>query len=332
MSKVYGVGIDVSARELTVSLEGRSAESFENTAKGHKAIGRMVANHAAEREARVCVEATGSYSLDLCLHLQGTGVSVMVANPRAVANFAKAMMARSKTDPMDAEVLREFAERMPFVEWAPPPQAGLELRAASRRLDSLSNMLTREKNRLHAAGATKTTTSIVSDDLKSSIKHLEGRIERLVKKIEVFLKSEPALHARYMRLQTIRGIAARSAIRILGEVATLPPDMSAKQCVAHAGLDPRQHQSGTSVNWSARISKCGNRYLRSALYMPAVVASQHDPIIKAFYQRLIQQGKKPLQALVAIMRRLLHGIIGMLKTESDFDARRLFPNIRIEEA
>ena len=71
-----------------------------------------------------------------------------MANPRAVSNFAKAMMSRSKTDPMDAEVLREFAERMPFVEWVPPAQAALELRAASRRLDSLSNMLTREKNRL----------------------------------------------------------------------------------------------------------------------------------------------------------------------------------------
>ena len=96
-----------------------------------------------------------------------------MANPRAVANFAKAMMSRSKTDPMDAEVLREFVERMPFVGWVPPSQAALELRAASRRLDSLSNMLTREKNRLHAARATKTTISIVSDDLKSSINTLK---------------------------------------------------------------------------------------------------------------------------------------------------------------
>ena len=253
-----------------------------------------------------------------------------MANPRAVANFAKAMMSRSKTDPMDAEVLREFAERMPFVEWVPPSQAALELRAASRRLDSLSNMLTREKNRLHAARATKTTISIVSDDLKSSIKHLQGRMERLIKKIESFIKTEPLLHARYRRLQTVRGIAARSAIRLLGELATMPVDMSPKQCVAHAGLDPRQHQSGSSIDRPARISKRGNGYLRSALYMPAVVASQHDPIIKAFYERLLEKGKKPLCALVAIMRKLLHGIIGMFKTGTDFDAQLLFPNIRVQ--
>ena len=72
----------------------------------------------------------------------------MVANPRAVADFPKAMMSRSKMDPMDAAVLREFAQRMPFVEWVPPSQAALERRAASRRFHSLSNMLTREKNRL----------------------------------------------------------------------------------------------------------------------------------------------------------------------------------------
>ncbi len=329
MSTICGVGIDVSARELTVSVASKTTQSFENNAKGHRAISRLVAG-CAKGEVQVCVEATGSYSLDLCFHLQGCGLRVMVANPRAVSNFAKAMMSRSKTDPMDAEVLREFAERMPFVEWVPPAQAALELRAASRRLDSLSNMLTREKNRLHAARATKTTISIVSDDLKSSIKHFEGRMERLIKKIESFIKTEPLLHARYRRLQTVRGIAARSAIRLLGELATMPADMSPKQCVAHAGLDPRQHQSGSSIDRPARISKRGNRYLRSALYMPAVVASQHDPIIKAFYERLLEKGKKPLQALVAIMRKLLHGIIGMFKTGTDFDAQRLFPNIRVE--
>ena len=266
MSTICGVGIDVSARDLTVSVASKTTQSFENNAKGHRAISRLVLR-CAKGDVQICVEATGSYSLDLCFHLQSCGLRVMVANPRAVSNFAKAMMSRSKTDPMDAEVLREFAERMPFVEWVPPAQAALELRAASRRLDSLSNMLTREKNRLHAARATKTTISIVSDDLKSSIKHFEGRMERLIKKIESFIKTEPLLHARYRRLQTVRGIAARSAIRLLGELATMPADMSPKQCVAHAGLDPRQHQSGSSIDRPARISKRGNRYLRSALYM-----------------------------------------------------------------
>ena len=188
MSTICGVGIDVSARELTVSVASKTTQSFENNAKGHRAISRLVLR-CAKGDVQICVEATGSYSLDLCFHLQSCGLRVMVANPRAVSNFAKAMMSRSKTDPMDAEVLREFAERMPFVEWVPPAQAALELRAASRRLDSLSNMLTREKNRLHAARATKTTISIVSDDLKSSIKHFEGRMERLIKKIESVIKT-----------------------------------------------------------------------------------------------------------------------------------------------
>ena len=195
MSTICGVGIDVSARDLTVSVASKTTQSFENNAKGHRAISRLVLR-CAKGDVQICVEATGSYSLDLCFHLQSCGLRVMVANPRAVSNFAKAMMSRSKTDPMDAEVLREFAERMPFVEWVPPAQAALERRAASRRLHSLSNMGTREKNRLPDrlmsapwARATETTISIVSDDLKSSIKHLQGPMERLIKKIESVIKT-----------------------------------------------------------------------------------------------------------------------------------------------
>jgi len=77
----------------------------------------------------------------------------------------------------------------------------------------------------------------------------------------------------------VTGDYKRFAVRLLGELATMPADMSPKQCVAHARLDPWQHQSGSSIDRPARISKRGNRYLRSALYVPAVVASQHDPII-----------------------------------------------------
>ena len=331
MSTIYGVGIDVSAKELTVALPGATPESFTNDATGHRAITGLLRQQLRRGEVHVCVEATGNYSLDLCLHLQKTeGLLVMVANPRAVANFAKALMSRSKTDPQDAAVLQAFAERMPFVEWAPPSATSLELRAAARRLDSLSNMLTRERNRLHAANATKTTNSIVRNDLKSSIKHLEGRAKRLIKTIESFIKTEPSLALSYQRLQTVCGIAERSAIKVLGELLCLPADMTARQCVAHAGLDPRRHESGTSVRRTARISKRGNRYLRAALYMPAVVASQKDPIISVVYQNLISQGKKPMQALVAIMRKLLHGMLAMLKSQTDFDARLLFPHIEVE--
>ena len=94
--------------------------------------------------------------------------------------------------------------------------------------------------------------------------------------------------------------------------------------MAHAGLDPRPYESGTSVHRPRRISKVGNRHLRAALYMPALVAIQHEPNVKAFYDKLVAAGKKPVQTVVAVMRKLLHAIWGMLKHDEDFDGNKFF--------
>jgi transposase len=122
----------------------------------------------------------------------------------------------------------------------------------------------------------------------------------------------------------VPGIARASAIALLAELAVLPGDMTARQWVAHAGLDPRHHESGTSVRGHTRISKVGNSRLCAALFMPALVAIQHAPTVRAYYQALLERGKKPKQAIVAVMRKLLHAIHGMVQHDADFDGRRFF--------
>lgn len=114
------------------------------------------------------------------------------------------------------------------------------------------------------------------------------------------------------------GIATHSAVQLLPELLVLPDDMTVRQWVAHAGLDPRACQYGTSVAKPARISKVGNAHIRRALFMPALVAVQHEPHVKAFFDKLVARGKKPLQAYVAVMRKLLHAIYGMFATETTF--------------
>ena len=106
--------------------------------------------------------------------------------------------------------------------------------------------------------------------------------------------------------------------------ALLSPDRDVRQWVAAAGLDPREHSSGTSVHQKTGISKAGNRHLRRALYMPALVAVQHDPHLRAFYQHLLEKGKEKLQALVAVMRKLLHAIFGMWKHQQPYDGAKLY--------
>jgi transposase len=120
----------------------------------------------------------------------------------------------------------------------------------------------------------------------------------------------------------LRGIATTSALRILAELAVLPADMTPRQWVAHAGLDPRALDSGTSLHKPARISKKGNRHLRAALYMPAMVAVREEPDVQRFYQKRLAGGLKPIQALVAVGRKLLHAIHGMWSSNRNFDGKK----------
>ncbi len=119
------------------------------------------------------------------------------------------------------------------------------------------------------------------------------------------IRAAPALLEPFKIITSTTGIAETAGIRILAEIMALPEDMKAPQWVAHCGLDPKPCESGISLNKPRRITKRGNRYLREALYMPALVAIQHHPNVRAFYDKLLAKGKKPMQAIVAVMRKLL---------------------------
>lgn len=327
MSVPFLVGIDVGSRELTVATfqpsGGISVQTFINEAAGHRKLSRFLLGH--ERPCRVCLEATGIYNIDVSLALHRTpGVEVMIANPRAVHNFARAILARGKDDPLDAVVLVEYAKRMPFVRWIPPSLEAMRLRTLARRLWALSKACTMERNRLHAIRSSREFHDIIEDDVLDHIEHLKARHERIVQRALEHIASDPQLQRSFDLLTSIKGIAERSAIQILGEVCVLPEDMDKRQWVAHAGLDPRPHRSGISIFKNARISKTGNSYLRRALYMPAMVAARHEPSVKAYAEHLASRGKKPKVIYVAIMRKLLHAIFAMLRHDAPFDGARFF--------
>jgi len=327
MSNLDTCGIEVSAQELVVARrqEGRlePLRSFANTAEGHQALVRYL--RRAGRGVRVCLESTGLYGLDLALALSAQeGIEVMVANPRAVRHFATALMKRSKNDQIDAGVLEQFAARMPFQAWQRPSPAALGLHALARRLGELVQMQAAEKNRQHAAGLSQAIPAAIRRDLARSLRAQARAIERLTREARKLIAQEPELAERFALLDSVPGIGETSAVQILAELAVLAPDLEARQWVAGAGLDPREYRSGSSVQKKRRISKAGNKHLRRALYMPALVAVQHDPHLRAFYQHLLAAGKLKMQALVAVMRKLLHAFHGMFKTHQPYDGSKLF--------
>ena len=327
MKQVSQIGVDVDSEELVYMMqrEGKRLPlaRFANTAGGHKKFIRWATKGA--RSARVCLEATGIYSLEFALALHhATNVEVMVVNPRAIKDFARACMQRAKTDAVDAGGILDYLERMPFSAWQPPAPEILELQAINRRIDQLHTELTREKNRRHASEFAGASANAIAHDIEVNIHHLERRIARMHDSSLQLVRRVPALTTQLAHLVSAKGIGEASAMRLLGELLVLPDDLAAPQWVAHAGLDPRPYKSGTSVHRPRRISKVGNRHLRAALYMPALVAIQHEPNVKAFYNKLVAAGKKPLQAVVAVMRKLLHAIWGMLKHDQDFDGNKFF--------
>lgn len=321
------VGIDVSSKKLDVCLErpGEKSEAleFSNDRNGHKKlIRRLTKRH---RQARVVMEASGIYHLKLALALHDADrIEVMVVNPRAARDFARAAMQRSKTDALDAAVLLEFVRRMEFRPWIPPTPEELELRTMARRLERLTKSRTQEKNRLHVA---EYLCEVVRHDIDLNVRHLTRRIKALQEKALDLVWECPRMRKQLAHLTSIRGIGTVSAIQILGEICVLPKDMTPRQWVALAGLDPRILQSGLSLNAPARISRMGNHSLRSALFMPALVAVRYEPQVKAFYEKLIAKQKARMQAIVAVMRKLLHAIHGMLRTNTDFDGHKFYAGV-----
>jgi len=308
--------IDVARR---TQAGNQSHRRFSNSSSGYKEMVAWILHGVGV--ARVVVEASGIYSVDLSLALDSAaGIEVMVANPRALKDYRRATMERSKTDKVDAGVICDYAYRMPFRAWQRPSDDVVELRQIARRIQALIVERAREKNRLSTTRSTTSSSAIVINDIEVNIRHLDRRIEEMEKQAMRVVEVSDSIGQAYDRIVTVRGISKRSAIQIL----VMPKGLSVREWVAFAGLDVRRYESGSSVERPTRISKVGNVHLRRALYMPALVAIRWEEHIRAFYEQLILRGKKPLVAIVAVMRKLLHAIYGMLKHDSDFNGEKFY--------
>jgi len=288
---------------------------------------------------RVVLEATGIYFLDLACELVAAGIAVMVVNPRpapgseqgATHHFAEAILQRRKTDPVDAAMLREYGRRMDFVPW-PPPRPGLfAFRALTREAPALTKAVAAAKNRRHAITATKLAPPTLIRALERQIAQNQALIDELVAAALEQTKADPELARLLARTDSAPGFATKAAVLVIGELAVLPP-MTARQWVAQAGLDVREETSGTSLARRPRLSKRGNKRLREALFYPALTAARCCRQAGApcslpgagLVDRLVAGGKTRRQAIVALMRKLLHGLHAMWRHDEDFNADKLF--------
>jgi transposase len=310
------LGIDVSKDKLDSALfiSGTLLESaFSNDQPGHRRLIRWLAKHAAQ-PVYACLEATGQYAFPVAEALHAHGHHVSVVNPARTAAFAKSELQRNKTDRVDARMLAEFCRSRKPTFWTPPGPAFSQLQALVRHLEDLQVMRQAELSRL----ASGVQVQSVIANLRQHIAFLDGQIEAVRVEISQHIDKHPKLKRQKELLASIKGIGELTAAYLLGEIPDFHLFENAKQLVAFAGLNPSQRQSG---KWRGRssLSKIGNAHLRRALFMPALVAKRHNPIIRAFCIQLEHNGKSRAQTNGAAMRKLLHIAFGVIKNDQPFD-------------
>jgi len=325
MDKSDYASVEVSKDKLLV-LVNRDEKTlrekvFPNTRSGHRAIGR----HLGSRPTRVIMEATGVYYLDLAIFLTTQeGVEVMILNPQVSRHYAIATLKRAKNDSVDAKVLLDYVMTRPFVPFNPPSEVAYKLRAISRKIRSIIGNCARTRSQLHAEQSTVETPKAVIKASERSIRNDEKTIKMLMEEALKLVAGDPGLKREFEIVDSVPGFADGGTVQVLGELKTLPAHLSTRQVVAFAGLDPVEHKSGSSVDKKKGISKRGSKYLRIALFMAALTAVRYNPHVKAFHEHLIAKGKAPIVALIAVCRKLLHSIWGMLKNNETFDGNKFY--------
>ncbi len=306
-NKVY-VGIDVSAAHLDMAvLPGGEEQRFTNDPEGIKALTDRLGGIGP---ALVVLEATGGMELPAVGELATAGVEVVVVNPRQVRDFARATGKLAKTDALDAQVLAHFGEAVKPPVRALPDATLRELRALTTRRHQLMGMLTAERNRLHTASPR------VTPQIKDHILWLKRQIKDLDKDLRDFIRSSPLWRAQENLLRSVPGVGPVVSSILLAQLPELGV-LNRYQIAALVGVAPLNRDSGTLRGkrkvWGGRAP------VRAALYMAALVATRFNPVIKAFYARLLSAGKPKKVALTACMRKLLLIMNSMVRDHRKWD-------------
>ena len=311
------LGIDVAKNDFHASLlfeDGKTASrSFPNVVRGFEQLAKWLSNRRVEH-VHACLEATGGWSEALALDLHERGHVVSVVNPHRIKTFGQSEGLRTKTDAVDAALIARFCRAHRPPAWEPPEPAVRALQALVRRRQSLVEMRTQELNRAQGPQV----DAAVASSLEAHVAYLNGQIAAIDEQIDRIIDDDPRMRGHRELLESIPGIARRTATTILGEIPDLAEFRNVKAVAAQAGLSPRHRQSGTNPGHS-RLSKVGNARLRQALYFPAIVAMKVNPIIQAFVGRLRARGKAPMVIIIAAaMRKLLTIAYGVVKGGSIF--------------
>jgi len=322
-SPSFFLGIDVGKADLFCHIIGAyqpTSQRFDNTSTGVKSLIKWINNITAPANLSACLEQTGHYGDNIATALYQLNInSLHLINPQQIKAFGRQKLRRNKSDTADAKLIARFllSEHSELRPWQPRNPQQQRITELSRYADSLTQDTARLKTKLSAE-----PQKIIASSLKRRIQYQQKELTSVRKKITATIKLDASLRTKNNLLRTIPGIGEIAAHIVLAELPELHDFQDARQLAAWAGLTPCHYQSGTSGRTRTPITKIGSVHLRRGLFMPAMTARTNNPLLKTFGDRLQENGKTPKQVIIAIMRKLLHQIYGILKSGQPYNPEK----------
>ena len=330
---IHWVGLDVSKRTFDAGFVSAGQKypatalcdvpvcSFERSRQGVECflgwLNGFTDSDAEQSQVRVVMEATGKYSIGLAVWLieQQSSLQPAIVCPSHTAAFIKSLGLRNKTDRLEARALAFYGVEREPVPYEPATPELAELQALSRYRDALVRESTATGNRAEQGSASKVVRRMHTKRLRL----LEGDIKRIEDEMKRVVDAAPQLKRDIELLSSIYGVGFIVAVVIIAELGDLRRFHKARQLTAFAGVSPRIYQSGTSVSGRPRMCKKGNPRVRHVLYLSALVTIRGSNDLQRTYQRLLKEGKSPMAAIGAVMRKLLILMRALLITGNPYN-------------
>ena len=318
------IGIDVSKKKLDICalFDGKTRKKIvDNSVSGFKFLLSWISKNNIDNP-HICIESTGCYSEGVAEFFHELGFKISVVNPLQINAFRNSKLVRQKTDSVDAQIIAEFCLQNNPASWKPRSPEQKELHNINVRISALKA----EANRALNALANRNLSKVILKSIRDEIKFLKKQITLLEDETRKIINSNQDLKQQFDRITEIKGVGEKLALTIIADMPDVSNFQKSGQFSAFAGVSPAHFQSGSSVRGKSRISRLGSKSTRKVLYMSALVVKNHNPHFQKFVQKLQKKSKAPKVIIVAIMRKLMCILFGMLKNSSAFDPKLAFYN------
>lgn len=323
------VGIDIAQKELVICMgrmhddltpELYASKTFHNTKKGFESLMLWTKKQSdATIGIRYVMEATGVYHEAFAYFLDSKEQEVSIVLPSKISNYIRTLTIKTVTDKTAAEAIARFGLERKLDKWEKPQETYRSMKQLTRERDQIVEERSMVKNHLHAeeseAFPNKTTVARIKDRLR----FLNKQEKAIKEEIAIMVRSDVKVKENVELITSIPGIGSLTAAIILAETNGFELIRNKRQLASYAGFDVKEKQSGTSVKGKPRISKKGNRHLRKAMHLPALVAIRHNQRYKAIYARTVAKHGIKMKAVVAVQRRLLEMAYTVYKTNKPYD-------------